>query len=962
MAYGVRYSCEWRAPMRDKHLYRIEILERDYEGEAGVLHPCGNVLEITHGNIDDNELVALRGSEATLSLLCTDPGDPYLELFTTDAQRFKLRISLYQRGRYLIIWQGFLGTSGYNQSYDNPPYRVSLSAVDGLALLDSIPYLDDNGERYTGVDSVGTIVSRIMGKVGVTSVKYMPMMPIRPAQEGHTIETLGVDAKAIYSTIGESASCRSVLEALLQSLGLQIFQSFGGSWRVRSVASLINTKRVIINETINNGGKDIELFSDTDDKGVSTSAILSLLPPYKAVAVERPEIISNEDLLVSMLDGSRWKVLGQPERHPYTWTNGYDYLRIEYDEPTAKSTQYYGCYYVADSQLLPGSNVDVEVVFDAINLSGVKGSLRIGMFLVDGAEKADEWLTVDRSKGTLLVGTTKVLGIKQGAWQGITEREPNIATVFDALSTEVEMESTRWVPTNMPWDTTNFIRTSVSIKGSGIPIDIDIKSWHVVVVILGTKGKTFPEIEMHAPTIKLTQRLSGTPQVTFGEESISADGLQKLNYKQHFGDSWLGLSSGSSLDAPFLDIEAGTPIRTFVAPMQRCLLADTIVGDIRSLRRTVARQLEGEVYSGKIVDLDASWVDREGRKYYTNYIARHLKRGVDALQLRELPKPPANELIESMATLNYAVDSVVGLDTCAYIAVLNSRSVYRYDLATDKFTHVLSSPNETYAVTLNEGQRCACIVVFDGVYYSLHAYDTDGKLLSRIDNANGLVTIGQPYYDAVFRSASYDANTKLWSMVGGTAAVTYMYIVHGDGRVLTRSIYTADDFLDATEMRLIPNGFTYVSAPLTTSLFRTLWHSNAQHSDATVAVFAEYVKVLSANETFFALDVATKGKVGLYARTDTLMGYDTTALWSEGSAYWRFVGMNNAIALFMATINNGAVVYDGRTNLSYHISWVTGDMKLWLSGEYICALVPYGKGVKVVKMRLSVDNNNNTNN
>lgn len=962
MAYGIRYSCDWQSPMRDKRTYTIEILERDYEGEASPLYPRGDVLEITQGNVDDDELVALRGSEATLSLLCVDEGEPYLQLFTTDPMRYKLRVWVHDRARRINYWDGFLSTSAYAQVYAKPPYHVSLSAVDGLALLKDIPYLDENGNRYEGVESIDAIISKIMAKIDVTRVRYMPMLPVHPKQDAHTLEVLGVENKALYTTLGEELSCSTVLNALLQSLGLQIFQSYGASWRVRSVASLIDAQRQVINTLINNGDKPVPLFSDAaDSKGMSTSATLSLLAPYKTLDVSRPTIVDAEDTLHSMLVAERWSVLGNSARHPYTWTNSDDFVRIVYGEYNLEGSQYYGCYYVADSKVIAGSNINIEVVMDAINISGVGGSMRVGLFLVDGGIEPDGWLEMDREAGLLLVGDATVYGVREdGAWGKVPTKAdsrpnagPSIASVFGSFSQSIDLSVARWIPEDVAWDTSNFPKTSVSVGGNGIPSVPGITSWHVVVMLLGPRGSVFPAIELRNPTIKLSQRQTSTPQVTFGKERISSNGLGTLRYDQHFGDTWLGLSSGSRLDAPLIDITTMSPMRTFVAPMQRSLLADTIVADMKALRNIPIRQLEGEVYSGYLIDLDARWVDRDGRRYYTNYIKHDVKRGIDYVQLRELPSPQNDAPQVAEVKLRWEPNSVVGLDTSAYIAVSSSRSVVRYDMLTGTLHDVISSVTGTYPLTLNTGQRCACVISFDGVYYTAIAYDTAGKELSRIERVNTLVGFSSQYYDVVIRSAAYDANTKMWSMVGGDDTVVYLYIIHGDGRVYARDIYSIGDYRNPSEMTLAPNGFFYRTAPPATSLFHTYWHNNAQHADADVVLWEEYKQMLAANETYFAIHFDVS--VGIFARTDTFVGYDSTALYSEGDSWFEFVGMNNALALFRSKTSAEAKLYDGRTNKVHIVDFITPDAMLWLSGESVGAIIPDGASWKIVTKRYSAE-------
>lgn len=937
--------------MRDQRLYLIEILEDGYSGDVSPLYPTGDVLTITQGQIDDDELVALRGSQATLSLLCVDNGDPFVELFSTDPMRFMLRVRLSRGLRWMNYWQGYLSSSSYSQPYALPPYPITLRAVDGLALLKDIPYLTAEGERYEGVSSLSTIIANTMAHITSSRVIYMPIAPIIPEQQGHTLDAIGVDAEALYSSFGQDSqpSCYDVLDAILRTMGLQLFLSYG-LWRVRSIASLVATQRQVLDESINNGGQSIPLYvTDGSDKGVSISATLSLLAPYKSMSVQRPEPEETEAYSTSMLDPQRWhKISGTYSLN--LWTKAKDYLRMKVSQPKRYADSFYGAYYVLEVPIAAASNMQVSVSMDMYSLSHLAKNVRIGIYAQDiNDESIGGWLNTEAIGAIQSDGSFKLTD-NVYAWCPAENRWIKVTggaaeDFYPATTTSVEIAPSGYQPFTIPCPTTRLVNTQVSASADSMP---QAGTYKLIVVLVSDNGDVMPPVEIRNPQVSIPQG-EIVEDVFFTKTDIASEGLGEIAYRQHFGDNWVTLGSGSRLAAPLMNMTDNSTIRSFVAPTTRALLADVIATDITTLRGDVARQIEGEVYVDHLIDLDALWHDRDGRVYYTNYIKRLVRRGLYHLQLREVPI--LKDVAQRSISITSAIDKVVGLDTSAYMAVSNSRSLYRYNVFTGETVKVLSSPAGTYPLTLNEGQRCVSVVTFDSVWYTLIAYDTHGNELSRIEHANDLVTFGQPYYDVVFRSARFDANINVWTLVGGDATVTYTQMISHDGLDLGRSVYSLSA-TSATEFRLMPNGYTFISAPSGMSAYQSYWHNNGMHKAGVIGAWEANAKVVGANEVYMA--IVTPGKIAIYARTDTMMGISDAPLLEEGDSYWSFVDMNNALVLLRRVDGTAAKVYDGRTGEVRDIpsDMMSTDALLWLSASRVCSAKKTSSGYDVMYMQV----------
>ena len=942
MAYGVKYSCEWTSPMREQRVYTIDILEDGYTGEVYPLYPTGDVLRITQGKIDDPELEPIKSSEAVLSLLCIDEGDPYMSLFTTDPMRYKLRIRQGEGPKKSPYWQGYLVAGTYTQDYANPPYHVQIRATDGLAILKDMPYLDAEGKRYTGILSLDSIVRDIISRISNEGVVYPYINDsIVPAQTDDTFTIVGLEAEGLYATLGgnDTPSCYDVLTAVLSSMQYQIYQGYP-YWFIRPVSSLISARRA--NGAIggaNNAGSDIPLYSNADDGvGMSTSSVLSLLPPYKHLKTSRPTPVEVTDY-PELLKCSRWQSVWGAKRAGIMH-RGNDMLRLAvYDEGDDYTA--YGMAYVFDGILDRSSVTSISVGLEAYNLSGKEVSFRAGFLLVDST--ADPIKAWEGNMSDLKVDNVAVWYNEKWVTLSNLKDEMDInaiarTSIVSAMQKVTIEASSRYVMFEIPVSIKQLTSSTISVNVDNLNSSIANK-YRLVLFLGGQKG--LPPIELREPTLTIERKTDIEPVERGGDTIIHTYGMGDISYEQSFADTWMLPVAGTTFECPLIDMRNGSTLRGVVTPGQRQLMCDAAITSIAQLRGDIRRQLDGDVFAKTNIDVDAKWIDRDGRRYYTNYVERLLRRGLFRVQLRELPNAadaaPAAVYSGEMA-------NIVSMDSSAMWLGMNGRRLYRYDAERDIVEVVQDSPTGTYALTINEGQCCACVVSYDGVYYTLTAYDTHGEVLSKIEQAQGLVQVyDSAQVDVVMRSARFDANINTWSLVGGDSRVTYLQVLSGDGYNISGNSISFPKYCNATDFTLLPNGYAWAGRtnPAST-LFTTYWHGFAHHLPGGAEKFADYKRIVACNEVYFLIEDKTKGTFGIYHRTSPAMDYDPTPLYTVNTSRYRFVAMNNALVLFRAIDNTGAdtygaFVYDGRTGniVTLTAPLAIGSTKLWLSRDKV---------------------------
>lgn len=976
MAYGIKYQCEWVSPMRDNHEYIISILERDYTGEVHKLHPTGDVLTITQGQRGASELTPFRTSEAELTLLCLEDGSPYISLFSTDPTRHILRVmrraySLDGVAKEMHEWSGFLTPATYVETYGKVPYEVSLRASDGIALLKDVPFADIDGSRYAGRMSLNSIVTSILAKLpnGFSVSMLADDNVVIPAQQEPSLQLMGVDVEALYNMLGGDSmpSCYDVLETILRSLQLQLFQGYG-AWHIRTVGALTGVERGTLNI--------LPLYSDADDGvGVSVDATLSLLAPYRKLNIQRPE-------LQAITEGGAY-----PQAlNKYMWTPAFGgvkmttyarkgrLVRLKASRLKKSKSEDIGCALLTDIVFERSKQTTLSISFDAYNLHVKKKQMRIMLLAYDAQSSIVDKL-FEPSTTAIVVGLPLAYwSADKEKWITVAEgpyRQPSETAVpsqeypfIDGAWHSVALpEAPRINYFDRPVPTSYMGHTEVTISVSNMDVNV-AQAMRLAVVIAGPHDESLSSIELRNPEIVFTDNVEGIEDVDFNEALISTAGLEDIAFEQTLADAWVRPTSGHTYQVPLINMVTGAQLRGLIAPQQRALIADTAVYNLRKLRGGITRQLEGYIYVKTRVDMNTRWRDRAGRLYYTNYVRRLLNRGVYKVELREMPSAPT---VHVAPIFGEGVSSIVGLDTRVYWLNELGDSIDTYDTMTGEASNVLlATRNEP--LTLNEGQRCACVI--ESVYndeegttdYVLRAFDTEGAMISEIDGIRSLVGAEVAGFDTMARSARYDANIGMWFLIGSTTKGTELALITRDGEVAGRTSYTVGNYLRVTDSALIPNGFVFTTHPATTGAFYSWWHSNTEHANAAVSEHGEGISIVAVNEAFVLKKYISANITSLYTRNDAQLGHDITPLIEVRGDEFEFVAMNNALVVFQERVSGDSRVrvYDARTGNIIDIM-TRATAIVWLSGDIVYTAVPHDTiedGYTIVGTRIVLGDKN----
>jgi hypothetical protein len=144
----------------EKNLCVIEIYNtRTKDGDWKNLKLSGKPLTLMTSEVKLEESIMGLGVE--IGIIVDDytniSQQEYESLFTSKPQSYKVDITLDNR----IIFKGFVDTEMYQETFITPPYKIMLSASDGLKALKNYE-VDVNG-FYT----LNTIIKKCLDKTGL---------------------------------------------------------------------------------------------------------------------------------------------------------------------------------------------------------------------------------------------------------------------------------------------------------------------------------------------------------------------------------------------------------------------------------------------------------------------------------------------------------------------------------------------------------------------------------------------------------------------------------------------------------------------------------------------------------------------------------------------------------------------------------------------------------------------------
>ena len=925
MAYGTKYRFDYRSPMREKLTYQVSFSERDYEGEVQHLKPIGEDFVLTQGQIDDNELVPTKASELTLTLLCTEEGDPLAELFTVDPTQYLVDVGVCRTNAEghdvcKILWSGYISTGGYSQPYAKPPYRVTIRANDGLAILKTLPYLTPEGNMHTGVKSIAQHIKEIMSHIAVRPARIWSAYHLSVGQDADTFDTIGISAEAIYASFDEGTpTYYDVLLSLLNNFGLQLFQSYG-YWIARPLSALMAKRRPEWYSDVSEGfglgslDRTLPLYGSADDGyGVSTSAVMSLQAPLKQVTTTAPDTTYS----VQPLSAKNPELWSDRSPHkpscPSRGTEGV-ILRGFYWPDKARP----GAVAHTFDGVLRKTNANITLSFNLHNRTTEEATVDLEVVLIPKAWDTQTWMATKYP----------MLDNEGLYWDPVLERWqlPNSGNFF-RLHFKAQPAATNIGARRCGREVMDATATKVSCTIKDIPYE-DMRLAFIL--------HKFPTCEIYDVTLEVS-----TEGITIEEMRapfvVTPFGMGSLEIEQNYVSVPVLPLTALSFQQSIVDVATGEPISGMLSPSESTSIASAIASGIQAMRGGVTRTIEGEVYIPAPIDLNTLWRDRDGRAYYTNYIVTNAKRGVYRVQLCELLPLARLEQDALPATLpGMFMTDIIGMGNSVFYTTLTTRGLYLTDVNSgkSKLVHEKSAPY----FFVRKGYRCVCAIDYiqegEAAQIVCSAYDAGGSLLSAaVLDSEVIQDLVLSSVQGIVETISYDVLCDVWYSAYWNGSELRCSIWDTSGSRLYMATVIALS-TRPTSIRLMPvnNGFVVVYS--TESGTFANYHNNAIHEGASVggatiiadikAIADKYI-VLQANGAIIVKPRNELEVVGDYA--------DTVASFSDSE--YEFV-CNNQILVVLRHIRRRTLkVLDVRTLREVNIDSELFASSVWLNGEWL---------------------------
>lgn len=266
MAYTTKYSFTYTDVFGVVSVVNLKL--KDYAGEVVSL-PLGGINYEFGRNRGDG---VVRGSSATIGLWTLTQAQFAEFRSITDREWMVEHIK-----NSVPFWYGWLTPEIFSEPFKKSlPYRIEISAVDGLGDLSNIAYLGANDALLVNRESFKTIIQRCLNaaQLGMNFVFSASLHPLE--MTGDIFDQCTYSNAAFIDTDGKALKCADVLERF-RPLGITVKQ-WGAKWYVLRTADLIVNVKVYeyapdgtyVNEYF------MDLISTIDDTSNSNAVNLPL--------------------------------------------------------------------------------------------------------------------------------------------------------------------------------------------------------------------------------------------------------------------------------------------------------------------------------------------------------------------------------------------------------------------------------------------------------------------------------------------------------------------------------------------------------------------------------------------------------------------------------------------------------------------------------------------------------------
>src|SRR3989304_2657746 len=152
----------------------IKFFEDGYSGDVTTFKGSGSQFKYQLQNDSDDIFAPLKPTQVSVSAQI-ETLFGITDLYSTEDMQFWVELYEDEESDACLYWCGWVDPKQYKESYDVAPYEVEIVCVDGLSLLSTILYAEqdseDATEYYNGRRKESEIILDILGKIGHTEFK-----------------------------------------------------------------------------------------------------------------------------------------------------------------------------------------------------------------------------------------------------------------------------------------------------------------------------------------------------------------------------------------------------------------------------------------------------------------------------------------------------------------------------------------------------------------------------------------------------------------------------------------------------------------------------------------------------------------------------------------------------------------------------------------------------------------------
>jgi hypothetical protein len=237
MAYNLHHNVSFFNCLNEQ--CRIELYKKDVVPDA-VTDLLGNSFSVNYPTGDGDKFDTIISCEAKLSLtLYPDDAQEFDDFIVTFADEWK--IIAYDDNQ--VVFVGFITPGEGRAEFQDKPYDISLTAVDGLGLLKGVLLTKDDGTGFANVNLILTYILAILNKTSLglnlrlfSNVVEESMQDRTQNPNADTFNQTGLHARTFLKNSTEFFDCYSCLERILSEY-FCIYQWYG-KWSIVRIGEL----------------------------------------------------------------------------------------------------------------------------------------------------------------------------------------------------------------------------------------------------------------------------------------------------------------------------------------------------------------------------------------------------------------------------------------------------------------------------------------------------------------------------------------------------------------------------------------------------------------------------------------------------------------------------------------------------------------------------------------------------